>query len=77
MENFIEVAAAAGKVIRQMIVCENSPSGRDVLLRFTDGTEMVIELRMEASVNVKLYRSSPGDMELLQEYKDPDGISAK
>jgi hypothetical protein len=46
-DGYIEVTAAAGKEIRQMMVYEDPPSGRDVLLRFTDGTEMVIELRVE------------------------------
>jgi hypothetical protein len=64
-------AALAGKVIQEMTIFDDESCGRQVVMRFTDGTEILIGLELKTIATVKLYRSSPGDMELLQEYREP------
>jgi hypothetical protein len=64
-DGYIEVTAAAGKVIQQMMVYDDPPYGGQVALKFTDGTEMVVDLEVKTNARVKLYRSSPGDMAVM------------
>jgi hypothetical protein len=54
-----------------MTIFDDESCGRQVVMRFTDGTEILIGLELKTIATVKLYRSSPGDMELLQEYREP------
>jgi hypothetical protein len=63
----IEVTAAAGKVIQEMMVYGDSPYCRQVVLKFTDGTEMVVELEVRTIATVKHYQPHPGEMEMCGE----------
>ena len=53
------------------MVYGDSPYCRQVVLKFTDGTEMVVETRgKDHPPRSKHYQSHPGEMEMLHEYKE-------
>ena len=68
----LEIPAAAGKTIVSMRLYSSPPYGRELLLTFSDGTELVIEINVETKAVVKHYRPTPGEPELLNEWADPD-----
>jgi hypothetical protein len=72
MQGFINVTAAAGRVIEAMIVSDDPPSGRDVILKFTDGTELVVNIQVETVATAKHYRPNGGDLDVLKEYRVMD-----
>ena len=65
-----DVPGAVGKTIAAMRVYESPPYGREVLVAFTDGTELVVELNIETSVLAKHYKPHAGELEVLGEWKD-------
>ncbi len=65
-----DVPGAVGKTVAAMRVYEAPPYGREVLLAFRDGTELVVELNIAISALAKHYRPHPGELETLGEWKD-------
>jgi hypothetical protein len=71
MEGFVEVPAAVGKVIKEMWVYADDPDyGRDVLLKFTDGSEMTVTLEVKRIASVAHYWPHPGGIEVIHEYHE-------
>ncbi len=54
-----------------MRVYLNPPTGREVHIEFTDGTALAIEIDIAASVSGRYYRTNQGDIEVIQERRDP------
>jgi hypothetical protein len=77
MEGFVEVPAAAGKVIKEMWVYRDDPDyGRDVLLKFTDGSEMTVTLELKRTASVTHYWPRPGGIEVIHDYQDsPESVA--
>jgi hypothetical protein len=76
MDGFIEVPAAVGKVIREMWVYADDPDfGRDVLLKFTDGSEVTVTLEVKRIASATHYWPHPGGIEVIGEYVEPPDVA--
>lgn len=70
-DSSLEIPAAAGRTIVSMRLYSSPPYGRELLLAFSDGTELVVEINFEAKAVVKHYRPTPGGPEYLSNWADP------
>jgi len=68
----IDVLSARGKVIESFEIYDNSPSGREVLVRFSDGTELSVEVEVGIVARAKRYRPAPGDFDILESYEEKE-----
>lgn len=68
---FLEFPEAAAKIIENLRVYSNPQSGREVHIKFVDGTAISIEIDMSSTVNGRYYRDDQGDIEVIRERRDP------
>jgi hypothetical protein len=67
---FIEFSEANGKIVQSLRVYDDPPSGREIHLKFSDGTAISIEIGIQSVVSGKHYRENQGDVEVLLEHRD-------
>jgi hypothetical protein len=65
-----------GKTIEELMIFDDSQSGREVLLRFNDKTMLSVVLETATTVAGKLYRNDGGLMEVLGARGDRLGPAA-
>jgi hypothetical protein len=65
-----------GKTIEELMIFDDSQSGREVLLRFNDKTMLSVVLETATTVAGKLYRNDGGLMEVLSARGDRLGPAA-
>jgi hypothetical protein len=68
-QSFLEIPEAANMTIASLRVF-NDPPCSEVQIRFTDGTEISIDLDFKTVIRGRHYRSDRGDFEIFQEYGD-------
>ena len=66
-QSFFEIPEAANMTIASLCVY-NDPPCSEVQIKFTDGTEMSIDLDCTTVVSARHYRSNKIDLETLHEY---------
>ena len=66
---YLDLPEAASKVIQTLRVYDDPPHGREILIEFTDGTSLSIDLQSSISIHAKHYREVNGALETLQEHK--------
>jgi hypothetical protein len=64
---FLEIPEAANMTITSLRVY-NDPPCSEVQIKFTDGTEISIDLDFKAVIKGRHYRSDRGDLEVFHEY---------
>lgn len=65
---FLELPEAAAKVIQTLRVYDDPPHGREILIEFSDGTSLSIDLHSAISIHAKHYREVNGALETLHEH---------
>lgn len=66
-QSFLEIPEAANMIIASLRVF-NDPPCSEVQIRFTDGTEISIDLDFKTVIRGRHYRSDRGDLEIFKEY---------
>ncbi len=65
-----EITAAAGKQVAYVRVFRDEQN-RQVLIAFTDGTELAIDIEVRSVTSAILYKSTPGVPDTLERYDEP------
>jgi hypothetical protein len=58
----------SGRTIQAISVHDDPPT-REILIEFTDGSSVAIDLASTISIHARHYRETQGDLETLQEVK--------
>ena len=66
----IECPELSDKIIQELRIHDDPPSGREVHIEFTDGTTFTVALTVNATVEAKYYRDRGGELEVLREFRD-------
>jgi hypothetical protein len=67
---FLDFPEATAKVVENLRVYSNPPSGREVHIKFSDGTALSIEIDVRSAVSGRYYRDNQGDIEVIRERRD-------
>lgn len=67
---FFEIPEASNMTIASLRVYSDPPCGREVHITFTDGTQISIDLEIQALVKARYYRADQGDLETFHEYEE-------
>lgn len=65
-----EIPVAVGKQIAYVKVYRDEQD-RQVLLGFTDGTELAIDIEVRSVTSAVLYKTNPGALETLERFDEP------
>ena len=65
---FLDLPEASAKVIQTLRIYDDPPHGREILIEFTDGTSLSINLQSNITIHAKHYREVKGDLETLHEH---------
>jgi hypothetical protein len=68
--NSYEIPAAVGKQVAFIKVYKDEQD-RQVLVGFSDGTELAIDLEVRSVTSATLYRPSPSALETLERFDEP------
>jgi hypothetical protein len=66
---FLDLPEASKKTIRTLRVYNDPPHEREILIEFTDGTAISIEIAPCLSMHAKHYRENNGSLAMLHEHK--------
>jgi hypothetical protein len=66
---FLDLPEASERTIRTLRVYNDPSHEREILIEFTDGTAISIEVAPSISMHAKHYRESNGSLDILHEHK--------